>query len=133
LRAEVDELKAALARRRLEEAKYSPDQPRVPKRNPGGGQFTRIGGGIAVTIGQYRAPMATSMSAISPGPATVGGLFNIAPDDTGADSGNLSGLHRKNCSDDSERRYSVDLREEEARGGHTLRDHVGKTDGYLIG
>ena len=29
-----------------EEAKYSPDQPRVPKRNPGGGQFTRIGGGI---------------------------------------------------------------------------------------
>jgi hypothetical protein len=46
LRAEVDEMKAALARRRLEEAKYSPDQPRVPKRNPGGGQFTRIGGGI---------------------------------------------------------------------------------------
>ena len=46
LRVEVDEMKAALARRRLEEAKYSPSQPRVPKRNPGGGQFTRIGGGI---------------------------------------------------------------------------------------
>jgi hypothetical protein len=46
LRAEVDELKAELKRRRLEEAKYSPDQPRIPKRNPGGGQWTRIGGGI---------------------------------------------------------------------------------------
>jgi hypothetical protein len=30
LRVEVDEMKAALARRRLEEAKYSPSQPRVP-------------------------------------------------------------------------------------------------------
>src|SRR3954447_945186 len=45
LRAEVDELKAARARQRLEEAKYSPDQPRIPKRNPGGGQWTRVGGG----------------------------------------------------------------------------------------
>jgi hypothetical protein len=46
MRVEVDVLRAELKRRRLEEAKYSPDQPRVPKRNPGGGQFTRIGGGI---------------------------------------------------------------------------------------
>jgi hypothetical protein len=38
LRAEVDEMKAALARRRLEEAKYSPSQPRVPAGNPRGGQ-----------------------------------------------------------------------------------------------
>jgi hypothetical protein len=40
LRAEVDELKAALARRRLEEAKYSPSQPRVPAGNPRGGQWS---------------------------------------------------------------------------------------------
>jgi hypothetical protein len=33
LRAEVDEMKAALARR-LEQAKYSPSQPRVPPGNP---------------------------------------------------------------------------------------------------
>jgi hypothetical protein len=45
LRVEADELKAARARRRLEETKYSPSQPRIPKRNPGGGQWTRIGGG----------------------------------------------------------------------------------------
>jgi hypothetical protein len=35
--------------------------------------------------------------------------------------------------DDPERRYSVNLEEEEARGGHTIRDHVDKTDSYLIG
>jgi hypothetical protein len=40
LRAEVDELKAALARRRLEEAKYSPSRPRVPAGNPRGGQWS---------------------------------------------------------------------------------------------
>ena len=36
LRVEVDEMKAALARRRLEEAKYSPSQSRVPAGNPRG-------------------------------------------------------------------------------------------------
>jgi hypothetical protein len=40
LRAEVDELKAARARQRLEEAKYSPSQPRVPAGNPRGGQWS---------------------------------------------------------------------------------------------
>jgi hypothetical protein len=40
LRAEVDELKAALARRRLEQAKYSPSQPRVPAGNPRGGRWS---------------------------------------------------------------------------------------------
>jgi hypothetical protein len=40
LRAEVDELKAALARRRLEEAKYRSSQPRVPAGNPRGGQWS---------------------------------------------------------------------------------------------
>jgi hypothetical protein len=38
LRAELQPIKAELARRRLE-SKYSPTQPRVPKRNPGGGQL----------------------------------------------------------------------------------------------
>jgi hypothetical protein len=40
IREELNEINAELARRcRLaEETKYSPDQPRIPKRNPGGGQ-----------------------------------------------------------------------------------------------
>jgi hypothetical protein len=40
LRAEVDEMKTAQARRRLEEAKYSASQPRVPAGNPRGGQWS---------------------------------------------------------------------------------------------
>ena len=36
-------------------------------------------------------------------------------------------------SDDTDRRYTVVLSEEEARGGHTLREHVGKTDAELMG
>src|SRR3954467_10828531 len=49
LNQEVKDLNADMARwpRRLaeEEAKYSPSQPRIPKRNPGGGRWTRIGSG----------------------------------------------------------------------------------------
>jgi hypothetical protein len=40
LRAEVASIKADLVRRRLEESKYSPTQPRVPAGNPRGGQWT---------------------------------------------------------------------------------------------
>jgi hypothetical protein len=47
LRAEVAEIRADMARRRLaRDAKYSPSQPRVPAGNPRGGQWTdRSGGG----------------------------------------------------------------------------------------
>lgn len=34
--------------------------------------------------------------------------------------------------DDGDRRYDVVLSEEETRGGHTLRDHVGKTDEEML-
>jgi len=40
LREEVAELRADLKRRRLEETKYSPSQPRVPAGNPRGGQWS---------------------------------------------------------------------------------------------
>jgi hypothetical protein len=33
---------------------------------------------------------------------------------------------------DRKRKYSVDLNEEEARGGHTKERHAGKTDDYLL-
>jgi hypothetical protein len=76
LRVEVDELKAARARQRLEEAKYSPDQPRIPKRNPGGGQWTRVGGGG----GQSPSPaVARPMGNvdIGAGSSETDGLFNL--------------------------------------------------------
>ncbi len=48
LREEVAELRAELARRRAadrNESKYSPSQPRVPRGNPDGGQWTDGGHG----------------------------------------------------------------------------------------
>jgi hypothetical protein len=91
LRAEVDELKAALARRRLEEAKYSPDQPCVPKRNPGGGQFTRIGGGIGQSPSANIAqPMGNVDVGDLTGSSDAGGLFDTGPDDTSIDGVDLA-------------------------------------------
>ncbi len=82
LAEEVKELNADMARwcpRVAEdEAKYSPDQPRIPKRNPGGGRWTRIGGGS----GQSPAPgIAQPMGSvdIGAGSSETEGLFNIAP------------------------------------------------------
>jgi hypothetical protein len=131
LRVEVDEMKAARARQRLEEAKYSPDQPRIPKTNPGGGQWTRVGGGS----GQSPSPgVARPMGNvdIGAGSSETDGLFNLGG--TGTDSANVSdSVLKVVAADESGQRYSVNLQEEEDRGGHTLRDHVGKTDSYLIG
>jgi hypothetical protein len=47
----------------------------------------------------------------------------------GADSEGRVRLAQAN----GQRRYAVNLDEEEVDGGHTLRDHVGKTDEYLLG
>jgi hypothetical protein len=52
LREEVASLRAELKRQRLEEAKYSPSQPRVPAGNPRGGQWSnRNEGGSGVGFG----------------------------------------------------------------------------------
>jgi hypothetical protein len=92
LRVEVDELKAALARRRLEQAKYSPDQPRVPKRNPGGGQFTRIGGGIGQSPSANIAqPMGNVDVGDISGSSELGDLFQMKPADPGVDGVQLAG------------------------------------------
>jgi hypothetical protein len=121
---------------RVTEAKYSPAQLRVPAGNPRGGQWTDRGGGggqgqsLGASLAQ---PMGDVGIGDVSGSSELGDLFRIRSDDTRADSANLSDSVGKVAADDTGRRYSVDLREEEARGGHTLRDHVGKTDEYLIG
>jgi hypothetical protein len=133
LKEEMKEVNAEMARWRrslAEEAKYSPSQPRIPKRNPGGGQWTRIGGGG----GQSPAPgIAQPMGNvdIGAGSSETLGLFNIAP--RGSDSANSSdGFLKVAAADESGQRYSVDLQEEDARGGHAKSKHVGKTDSELI-
>jgi hypothetical protein len=145
LREEVASIRADMIRRRLaEQTKYSPSQPRVPAGNPRGGQWTdRSGGGGTVGGPSQEAGQSQDTDLASPmgnvdigdisGSSELGDLFQIKPTDTRTDAGNLSDSIVKIAADDSGRRYSVDLWEEEARGGHTLRDHVGKTDDYLIG
>jgi hypothetical protein len=102
LRAEVDELKAARARQRLEEAKYSPSQPRVPAGNPRGGQWTDRSGGQGTVAspsedtGQSQdADLTQRMGNVDigdvSGSSELGDLFRIKPDTTRVDGAQLAG------------------------------------------
>ena len=113
LRAEVDELKAALARRRLEEAKYSPDQPRVPAGNPDGGQWTdRGGGGGQSQGGSLAQPMGNVDIGNVSGSNELSDLFHIKPDQMPLIGQQVAGG------------YPVDLLEERQRGGHAIEGHL---------
>jgi hypothetical protein len=116
LRAEVDELKAALARRRLEEAKYSPSQPRVPSGNSRGGQWTAGGSG-----GSIAQPMGSVAVGDLSGSSEFTDLFGITPAEPGVDGEQVAGDGRP-----------VDLLGEEERGGHAIERHVGKSDQWLL-
>jgi hypothetical protein len=113
LRAEVDEMKAASARRRLEEAKYSPTQPRVPAGDPRGGQWTDRSGGQS-TGTSLAQPMGNVELGDVSGSSDVGDLFQIAPDETRVDGIQVAG-------------DPVDLLEQEQRGGHTIDEHTDMT------
>jgi hypothetical protein len=92
MRAEVDEMKAALARRRLEEAKYSPSQPRVPAGNPRGGQWTDRNGGDGRSQGTGLAqPMGDVGIGDVSGSSELGDLFPITPTDTRTDGEQVAG------------------------------------------
>jgi hypothetical protein len=93
LREEVASLRADLKRRRLEEAKYSPTQPRVPAGNPRGGQWTDRGGGQSTVAGPSQdtgqsqdADLTLPMGNVDVGDFTgsseLGDLFRIKPSDT---------------------------------------------------
>ena len=138
LREEVAELRAELKRRRELEEKYSPSQPRVPAGDPHGGQWTDRGGGQGTVAGPSEdtgqsqdANLTQPMGNVGIGDVSelseLGDLFHIKPDGTRTDAGNLSDSIVKVAADDSDRRYSVNLREEEVRG-HTLGDHSRKSD-----
>jgi hypothetical protein len=90
LREQVAELRAELKRRREVESKYSEDQPRIPKRNPGGGRWTRFGQGQSPSS-NIAPPMGNVDVGDVTGSSDVGGLFDIAPADTGIDGVDLAG------------------------------------------
>jgi hypothetical protein len=138
LREQVAEIRAERKRLRLEEAKYSPSQPRVPTGNPRGGQWTDRSGGQGMvgspspdTGPSQDADLTLPMGDVDignvSGSSELGDLFLIKPSAARTDAGNLSDSVVKIAADDSDRRYSVNLREEEVRG-HTLDEHSGKSD-----
>jgi hypothetical protein len=90
MREEVNELKAARARQRLEEAKYSPSQPRVPAGNPRGGQWTDRSGGQS-TGTNLSQPMGNVDTRDVSGLSELGDLFRIKPDDTSTDGEQVAG------------------------------------------
>jgi hypothetical protein len=101
---EMDEVNAEMARwrRRLaEEAKYSPNQPRVPAGNSRGGQWTdgSTGGSIA-------RPMGSSDG------GDVSQSSELTPAEPSADEVQIAGG------------YPVDLLEERELGGHAIEGHL---------
>ena len=129
LRAEVASLRAELKRRRLQEAKYSPTQLRVPAGNPRGGQWTDRSGGQSTVAGPSQdtgqsqdADLTLPMGNVDVGDLTgsseLGDLFRIKPDEPRAEGVQLAG-------------EPVDLLEQQQRGGHAISEHAGMTYDYL--
>jgi hypothetical protein len=81
--------------------KGSTDQPRVPAGSPEGGQWTSGGGGGGTEQGSE------------------------------ADAGSSEEGRSASEGSESVRPYTVDLEEEERRGGHAIEGHVGKSEAYL--
>jgi hypothetical protein len=124
LRKEVAELRAELKRQRLEEAKYSPSQPRVPSGNPRGGQWTDRGGGQSTVAGpsedtgQSQDPdLAQPMGNVDigdvSGSSELDDLFKIKPD-----APRVGGVRA------AANGYPVDLLEERELGGHAIEGHL---------
>ena len=90
--------------------KYSPDQPRVPFGSSDGGQWTDGGGGGASSGGVRVAQART-------------GTMN----DVGEEERPIQLAQSDDTSD-----YRIDLTEEESAGGHTIAEHVGKSDEALV-
>jgi hypothetical protein len=85
--------------------KYRADQPRVPAGASDGGQWTNGGGGTGRNDPRV--------------------LSDATPDNTAIPGARYA-------ANESERRYSVDVKEQDARGGHTERDHVKREPEALL-
>jgi hypothetical protein len=94
LNEEMKEVNAEMARRRrrlAEEAKYSPSQPRIPKRNPGGGQWTRIGGAGQSPSSNIAKPMGNVDAGDVRGSSELGDLFQVKPTDPSRNGEQVAG------------------------------------------
>jgi hypothetical protein len=85
-----------MLRRRLEQTKYSPSQPRVPAGDPRGGRWTDRSGGRGTVAGPSQdADLAQPMGNVDigdvSGSSELGDLFQIRPTDTRIDGVQLAG------------------------------------------
>jgi Bacterial CdiA-CT RNAse A domain len=136
--------------------KYSPDQLRVPKGNPGGGEWTKEddsrpspgasdGNPDGPKPGVRYASLATSpdgaptqTDALSPG-FDVAAAFEREKKREKEKKAKEKEEREKADKDKTEANstrsrssgYPIDILEEESRGAHTVERHVGKSDDYL--
>ncbi len=107
------------------ERRYSADPARSPAGSPEGGRWTGDGGsgGSAGEGGEG----GSLLDAIGNLPKLIADTVSeaLAPFAAGEDGDWLAQVPEGN-------RYSIDLLEEEARGGHAMEKHVGKSDEYLL-
>ncbi len=109
------------------ELRYAPNQPRAPAGSPQGGQWTTGGGGggggLTGSVGflDDAAGVADSVDGAADQIA-----LNIDPSVVG------DALATPVAEDDTERRYRINLQEEESNYGHTLKKHAEKTDQDLL-
>src|ERR1044072_2445323 len=109
LKAELAEINYELAWRRIIR-KFRPDQPRVPAGNPDGGQWISGDGADSGRSDVGDSGAGRNEPRI---------LSDATPDNVFKPGAQLA-------QDDTSRRSLVDLREEEARGGHTISAHVNR-------
>lgn len=105
--------------------KYSPEQPRVPAGNSDGGQWTSEGqsGPSSDSTGDSEAtPGDISNSGTQYAALDTGTRTDATADESGVQV--AAGPGRPG--------YSIDLLEEEQLGGHTVAQHVGKSEDYLL-
>jgi hypothetical protein len=96
-------VEVASLRLQLAWKRYDPDQPRVPAGSSDGGQWTDGDGGLG--DGPWGARWLDQEPELRPTPATLDGREN---------------------------RYKISIYAEAARGGHTIRRHVNKSDRELV-
>jgi len=126
------------------ERRYSPDQPRVPAGNSGGGRWTSGGGFSGGGSGGARDVGGRVQTALNANPNVASDADNpIARAQSrrvaGGENVAFNRDHELNRGIESQvhqvqnRRYDVELAEEEhgPHDGHTIRDHVGKSDENL--
>lgn len=115
--------------------KYSPDQPRVPAGNRGGGEWTNEGDGESSADrtspdGSGHEISSDAPAASSDGPPEKGPQYAALDTGTATDA-TAGGTEVQVASGPGRPGYPIDLQEDEGFG-HTIRDHVGKSEDYLL-